>query len=444
MRPHTLALTRGSFLLTGLLLLTGTPVFAGEPQAAPMKQVAEGAPAKASRFMDAAHSERAAAVIAKAEAYLRSRQDQATGGWSVPKPVVPEKAGGLPATPPQAQPHLPAVSALVLRGLMMNPKADPVGDAALAKAAAYILRFRQPDGGIYDRILPSYNTSLALSALARVKTPEAQAAMRPAQEFLKSLQWGSTAPAKDNADAPTPVGPEHIYYGGVGYGKHGRPDNSNLNMFMQAMEDSGVSPEDEAVKRALEFLRRTQMDERVNDMPYAKGSRQGGLVYATAENAQSVDGRPGQSQAGTMEETLSDGTRASRLRAYGSMTYAGFKSYLYAELPKDDPRVAAAFGWIRRNYSVDENPGIGSSGQYYYYLVFARALAALGTPTLDLLDEHDNATGQTRRWAEDLADKFAALQQADGSFKSLDKRWMEDNPELITAYALVALRFAAE
>lgn len=108
------------------------------------------------------------------------------------------------------------------------------------------------------------------------------------------------------------------------------------------------------------FLSRTQMDERINDQPYAKGSRQGRFVYATVENAQSVEGRAGQSMAGTMEETLSDGTKASRLRAYGGMTYAGFKTYIYAELPRNDQRVTAAYDWIRRNYSVTENPGMGA------------------------------------------------------------------------------------
>ena len=69
-------------------------------------------------------------------------------------------------------------------------------------------------------------------------------------------------------------------------------------MFMQAMEDAGVSPSDEAVKRALVFLGRTQMDERVNDQPYAKGSRQGGFVYTTAENARRASRAPGRACRG--------------------------------------------------------------------------------------------------------------------------------------------------
>ena len=60
------------------------------------------------------------------------------------------------------------------------------------------------------------------------------------------------------------------------------------------------------------------------------------------------------------------------------MTYAGFKTYVYAELPRTDQRVTAAYDWIRRNYSVSENPGMGPSGMYYYYVVFARGLEGVG------------------------------------------------------------------
>lgn len=222
-----------------------------------------------------------------------------------------------------------------------------------------------------------------------------------------------------------------------------------MNQFMQALQDAGVSSEDEAVKRALVFLERTQMLDEVNEMTYADGSRQGGFVYATVENAQSVDGRAGQSMAGMTEESLDDGTKVSRLRAYGSMTYAGFKSYIYADLPRDDVRVKAALGWIQRHYTVEENPGMGTDGLYYYYVTFARALDAFGPDTIDIVKDAKGTsfdspgTAESRVWGNDLIDRLAALQNDDGSFRSVDDRWMENNPVLITAYAVIALRHAS-
>ena len=42
------------------------------------------------------------------------------------------------------------------------------------------------------------------------------------------------------------------------------------------------------------------------------------------------------------------------------------------------PRVQAVLKWVRDNYTVDENPGMGQKTVYYYYMVFAKALQAVG------------------------------------------------------------------
>jgi len=368
--------------------------------------------------LDAEHRQKADAMAAKAIAFLRSQQDEKTGGWSV-------NAEG---------PNFPAITGLVVTGMLKDPEID-CSDPAVARGVAFMLNYKQPDGGIYDRVLASYNTSICVSALSHCDTEAARSAVRTAIPFLRSLQWSEDS--NDMEGETGKVGPDHPFYGGVGYGRHGRPDNSNLQLFTQALHDAGVSPEDPAFQRALVFLKRTQMDERVNDMPYAKGSRQGGFVYATAENAQTAG--QGQSQAGEVEESLSDGTTASRLRTYGSMTYAGFKTLIYADLDRDDPRVQAAYNWIRRNYTVRENPGMGTDGLYYYFLTMARALEAWGSPQIDTL----NSAGQPyeeRDWQNDLVARLQTLQNQDGSFESVDDRWMEDNTVLITAYALIALQ----
>ncbi len=420
------------------LVVVAAPIFAQPPASLSpeaqrlAEEVRKTHTLVAAQAADVEMHAKAEAMIAKAAKFLRSRQDKATGGWSLP---VPDKDG-------KTQPVFPAVTGLVLIGLLDDPTADVDKDPTIAAAVKFLLNYQQPDGGIYDRALPCYNTAISVSALSRVHTPQAKAAVERGVAFLKSLQWSEASDGKaGGAEAAKSVPREHPFYGGVGYGRHGRPDNSNLAMFMQALQDAGVSPQDEAVKRALVFLQRTQMDDRINSEKYAKGSRQGGFVYSTVENAESVESRPGQSEAGSFEETLSDGTVASRLRAYGSMTYAGFKTLIYAELPKNDQRVASAMGWIRRNYSVEENPGIGSAGQYYYYLTFSRALRAWGEPTIKTLSPKGEPTGAPgeRNWRADLVNKLAALQNDDGSFKSIAKRWMEDNPDLITAYALEAL-----
>ncbi|MDX2147105.1 MAG: prenyltransferase/squalene oxidase repeat-containing protein [Planctomycetota bacterium] len=378
-------------------------------------------------------------MIDRAVAYLISKQD-ASGGWN----ISPDR------------PAFPAITALALQGLLgpgfSIPSAqDPKSrehEQAIRRAVSFLIAKQQPDGGIYDRLLASYNTAISVAALARVSTPEAQAAVKRALPFLRALQNGEDARDIGEIRESQAVGPDHPFYGGVGYGRSGRPDLSNLGWWMEAMHAAGVESSDPAFQRALVFLRRTQMVERVenergetvvvNDMAYARGSTQGGFIYATGDSKENAG--QGQSFAGMVEETLSDGTVASRLRAYGSMTYSGFKSYMYAGLTKDDPRVLAAFEWIRRNYTVDENPGLGTDGMYYYYVVFARALGEFGAPTIETIAP--DGASEPRDWRADLVRRLAALQQPDGSFKSVDDRWMENDPVLITAYSLVALREA--
>jgi squalene-hopene/tetraprenyl-beta-curcumene cyclase len=386
-----------------------------------------------SSFGQDAAVQRADRFIEAATSYLRAQQHE-SGGWAVR----------------EEGPNFPAISGLVITGMLLDPRID-ARDPDVSEGLAYIMRFRQEDGGIYDRVLASYNTAICLSALAhaRAELPEAEAAVEPAVSFLRELQWREApTPAAAVSSEVAAVDRAHPFYGGVGYGNSGRPDNSNLSLWLQGLQDAGVPGEDLAVQRALVFLQRTQMDGRVNDMAYAAGSMQGGFIYATSPSGETEQLGIGESKAGEITETLSDGTTASRLRAYGSMTYAGLKSYAYAGLTREDPRVQAALGWIAANYTLEENPGVGTDGFYYYLMVFARALEANGERTIEITASsgESNGDGSGERtvadWPVDLIDRLLSLQAPDGSLRPLDDRWLESDPVLITAYGLIAAQHA--
>jgi squalene-hopene/tetraprenyl-beta-curcumene cyclase len=123
------------------------------------------------------------------------------------------------------------------------------------------------------------------------------------------------------------------------------------------------------------------------------------------------------------------------LRSYGSMTYAGLKSMVYAGLKPDDPRVAAAVKWIQKTYNLEENPGMGQAGVFYYYHLFAKALDALGMETIT--DER----GNKHDWRAELGAQLVALQKPNGSWVNTEKRWMEGDPNLCTAFALLSLTY---
>ena len=75
------------------------------------------------------------------------------------------------------------------------------------------------------------------------------------------------------------------------------------------------------------------------------------------------------------------------------MSYAGLLSLVYAKLTADDPRVKGVLEWLGNNYTLEENPGLGAQGLYYYFHAMTKALAAAGIEKLPLGD------GKNRRLA---------------------------------------------
>ena len=120
------------------------------------------------------------------------------------------------------------------------------------------------------------------------------------------------------------------------------------------------------------------------------------------------------------------------------MTYGGLKSFLYAGVNKDDPRVQGAVNWIRGHYTLDENPGMRQAGLYYYYHTFGKAMAALGE------DAVRGRQGQEARLAEGAVRGAARRGSGDdGSFINKgDRAFGEADANLATGFALLALSYA--
>jgi len=309
-----------------------------------------------------------------------------------------------------------AVTALCVRAILEHrPRA--VDTPTIQKALRYIESKIQGDGGIYAEgsLYRNYETSVAVMALLKANRDDRyESVLRRAELFLRDIQW-------DESEGIEPSDPA---YGGAGYGSQQRPDLSNTSFFMEALHELGNDADDEAIQKALQFVVRTQnLPNQGNDTPHAEKVGDGGFYYTPAAG--------GQSQAG---EATGGG-----LRSYGSMTYAGLKSMIYAGLTADDPRVAAAMNFISKNYSLKDNPGMGQAGLFYYYHTFAKALDAAEIEVL-----HDE-TGKPHDWRADLARVLIDSQQADGSWvNSASERWLEGDRQLVTAYALLALSYCRD
>ena len=329
-------------------------------------------------------------------------------------------------------PHEPSgITAIVLRALVREPQLR--NDPQVTRGYEALLKFQLDSGGIYKDALASYNTAIAISSLAAADNPEYKPAIDKAVAYLKSLQWTDSIQGPKGEKVVDAANP---WYGGWGYGGQsrgaGRPDLSNTQMALDALKDTGLTPDDPAFKAAAKFVTRLQNFSETNDRPWV--GNDGGFIYGPSENG------AGESFAG--EYAGQDGKKL--LRSYGSMTYAGLKSMVYAGLTKEDPRVLAAWGWVSRHWTLDENPGMRLSkpenanyGLYYYYQTLARALAVYGEPTIT------DAKGVKHDWANEVVQKVSSLQRPDGSWAG-DKKWYEDNPVLATAYAVTALQDARD
>ncbi len=341
-------------------------------------------------------------AIGKGLRYLESQQ-RPEGWWS--------------------QPEYPALTALVLTSFAGEPTGYYRDKAhkAIRRGYDYLLKCQQADGGIYVTGLANYNTSVSLMALLVARNPSYHPAIERARKFIISLQ---------DTEKHKSITSDNPYYGGVGYG--GRYKHSDLSNTMLALEalyyshylsqnkETNSESGDLDWNAAIKFVERCQNLPEYNDKPWASGdpANRGGFVYF-----------PGNSKAGEMK--LPNGKTA--LRSYGSMSYAGLLSYIYADLDKDDPRVRAALEWLKNNFTLDENPGLGKQGLFYYYHTMAKALSAAGMDKLILKD------GKIVDWRKELSEKLIKLQKADGSWVNENGRWWEKDPVLVTSYSLLAM-----
>ena len=342
------------------------------------------------------------AAINRGLRWLEAKQ-QADGHWS--------------------SPDFPALTALPLWALT---KGDTTNRTAIANAKKFILSCVYENGAIYREPavkqkgggLANYNTALCMTALKMLNEPDLAQVILKARNFIAGTQY---------------MGNDE-YKGGMGYdAETGRAYADLSNSYIafeamrltQAVEDlrqSGEKHADLDWQAAADFVTRLQAKP-------AAGS-------ATDANAGGFGYKPGASMAGTITNAAGE----VQLRSYGSMTYAGLLSLIYAEVDRKDPRVQSAFMWASRNWSLDQNPGMGQQGLYYFYNVLAKALAVNGATQLTA------PTGPVN-WRAELVKKLISLQKIEaetghGYWVNTENRWMEADPLLVTAYTLIALETA--
>lgn len=352
----------------------------------------------------------ARAAIDKGLAWLAANQQQ-DGNWSDAK--------------------FPAMTALPVWAIAGS--GSTAYTSQVDKAVAFILSKAQPDGGIYvpdprrgGAGLGNYNTSLCMMGLHATGRKDVTRVIQKAREYTAATQLTGDD--------------EHT--GGFGYDKGGRrhTDLTNTGMAIDAMrrtqdvEDlrpAGEKRADLNWDAALKY---------VDNMQQKEGEDKGGFLYTKsfAPGGNPNQGQGGARPAGPRPESATARAEQARppLRSYGSITYVGLLSMIHSQLTRNDPRVLSAFDYCTQHWTLDENPGQGGQGIYFYYNILTRALCAAGIEAIP------QAAGGDLAWREALIRKLMSLQKSDGSWINENNRWWENDPVLVTSYSLLSLEFA--
>lgn len=300
--------------------------------------------------------------------------------------------------------QMPALTALPVWALLGAPKA-PDTEGAISNGVRFVLSTQRDDGGFYvprpgrgGSGLGNYNTSVCLSSLFESKLAPVSAMLKARSYIASSQLTGDDTMA-----------------GGFGYDKVSRrryADLSNTSYALDAM-------------RRTESLEELRTDGKRADVNWDQ-------ALAFVENLMKKEG-PDAGGAAYNERTPQGGTETNKsgrvqLRAYGSMTYAAVLSMCHARLDRSDPRVRQSLEYCERNWTVDENPGMGDQGLFYFYDIMARALSAAGV---------DEVGGHV--WKTELSRKVISLQKPDGSWYNANNRFWEADPVLCTSFALLVL-----
>lgn len=318
----------------------------------------------------------------------------------------------------------PAITALALQAVARAN--DPDRSNVLAKAKSFILSCAREDGGIYKDLpgrkgggLSNYNTAICMTALHSLNDPQCVPTIQKARKFIAGAQHFG----------------QDDYRGGFGYDKDtNRAYTDLLNTYYAAdamtvtaaVEDSRPAGE----KRVdIDWSQTVEYVLRVQNQTNAGPADAGGLYY-----------KPGESKAGT----ITNESGQVIFRSYGSITYAGMLALIYADVSKKDSRVRSAFDWAARHWSLEENPGMGRRGMYFFYQVLTKCLDAYG---MDLI-QPPTATDPIN-WRPLVARKLIEMQSIEpnsgnGFWINKDKGdYMENDPVLVTAYALLTLEMLA-
>ena len=310
----------------------------------------------------------------------------------------------------------PGITALCSYALQASPEAkrEAVREA-VDKSLENLRGYARENGAIQPKRhgVPVYTTSVALLAFDAAGRKKDEDIIRRGRDFLLSAQQRGEGPEGENQ------------LGGFGYDKGTRPDMSNTQWAIEALhatreyaEEPLAQSADDAKKARAAYKIAASFIEQCQNTDKDSENRGGVSYLPQTENSAEKSRRAAR------------GGRKTPLANYGAMTYGAMKTMIYADLSRDDPRVQSALRWIRRHYTFQKNPGQGMNSYYYYIQTCAKALAVLNQTQI---------VEESKDWRADLVNALIERQEENGSWINEVGRHWESDPDLVTAYSLMAI-----
>ncbi len=316
--------------------------------------------------------------------------------------------------------NYPALTALPTRAFIASN--HPRKEEVVEKGIRFVRSCCQPDGGIYRHVqgvkgggLSNYNTAICMMALHATGNPTFREDVLKARRFIAQSQL---------------LTGDDVYRGGFGYDpKTDRPYTDLLNTYFSvvAMRETADAEEfrGKGEKRVdIDWGETIRYVSKLQNPPRSGPDQTGGFYY-----------KPGESKAGT----LTNEAGVIVFRSFGSMTYAGLLALIYANVTREDVRVQSAFDWAARHWTLEENPGMGAQGLFFFYHVLTKSLTAYGADWIPRKNK------EWIPWREELARKLVGCQKIDpktgaGYWVNTENRFWENDPVLVTSYCVLALQ----
>lgn len=290
-------------------------------------------------------------------------------------------------------------------------------NTTVQKALSHLRNFYNPlEGSLADSFL-NYETAISLMAMAAAGDPQDADKYPVMVGFLDRLQFSD-----DSIYGKT----DPWFHGGwPNYA--GIPDVSNSQFTLLGLQSAELMIESITIPKrmwanATTFMNNCQNLPDINQMPWAHNESlpsygDGGFVYNAYRSRTDLG--------------------EQMFESYGSITTAGYYSYLVSGNDDRQPEVAAARSWMDREYSLEVNPRMAGKGLFYYLWTQTRALA------MSTQDWVVDGSSKLHDWRAEVADLFIDLQLTNGGWPgNPNTDWREGEQELAGIYALLTMQAA--